>query len=370
MKIIVAIDSFKGCLTSVEANAAAIKGVLLKHPEAQVVQITVSDGGEGWIAAFHSAIDGELVETDVLDPLMRPIRACYLKKGELAVIEIAKASGLTLLKPEERNPMLASSYGTGMLIADAIKKGCTRFIIGLGGSATSDAGIGMLQALSDYLNNRKQPCAHLSGQVDTHRNLAEQLKDGLERLQTLRVSIASDVANPLCGPMGAAHVFGPQKGATPSMVDELDQRAFAFAQQSSHLYGYDCSNKHGAGAAGGLGYAFMQFLHADYRLGIDLLLDTIDFEKHLRNTDLVITGEGSADAQTLMGKLPSGIMQRAKRNGVPTILIAGRIKDKEVLLEAGFAQVSCINPTDLPLVEAMKKEVAERNIEQTVRLLV
>ena len=165
-------------------------------------------------------------------------------------------------------------------------------------------------------------------------------------------------------------MFGPQKGATPSMVEKLDQLAFDFAQQSAHSCGYDCSNKRGAGAAGGLGYAFMQFLHADCRLGIDLLLNTIDFDKQLRNTDMVITGEGSADAQTLMGKLPAGIMQRAKQYGVPTALIAGRIKDKEALLEAGFAQVSCINPSNLPLVEAMKKEVAERNITQTVGLLV
>ena len=370
MKIIVAIDSFKECLTSVEANAAACRGVLQKHPEAQVVQIPVSDGGEGWIAAFYAAIGGELIETDVLDPLMRPISTCYLKKEELAVIEIAKASGLTLLMIEERNPMMASSYGTGMLIADAVKKGCTRFIIGLGGSATSDAGIGMLQALSDDLNKRKQPCSLLSEQVDIHDILAEKLKDDLERLKTLHFSIASDVANPLFGPMGAAHVFGPQKGATPSMVEKLDQLAFDFAQQSAHFCGYDCSNKRGAGAAGGLGYAFMQFLHADCRLGIDLLLDTIDFDKQLRKTDMVITGEGSADAQTLMGKLPAGIMQKAKQYGVPTALIAGRIKDKEALLEAGFAQVSCINPSNLPLVEAMKKEVAERNITQTVGLLV
>ena len=220
------------------------------------------------------------------------------------------------------------------------------------------------------LNKRKQPCSLLSEQVDIHDIIAEKLKDDLERLKTLHFSIASDVANPLFGPMGAAHVFGPQKGATPSMVEKLDQLAFDFAQQSAHFCGFDCSNKRGAGAAGGLGYAFMQFLHADCRLGIDLLLDTIDFDKQLGNTDMVITGEGSADAQTLMGKLPAGIMQRAKQYGVPTALIAGRIKDKEALLEAGFAQVSCINPSNLPLVEAMKKEVAEGDITQTVGLLV
>lgn len=374
MKYIVAIDSFKGCLTSVEANDAASKGVLLKHPDAEVVQVPVSDGGEGWIAAFHAAIGGELIEADVLDPLMRPVGACYLKKDELAVIEIAKASGLTLLKPEERNPLLASSYGTGMLIADAIRKGCKRFIIGLGGSAISDAGQGMLQALSEAFGNNNPPqslCDNSHCQEQQFReNSAFSFFWEQGVFQDLHISVATDVANPLCGPMGAAHVFGPQKGATPAMVEELDQRAFDFAQQSALLFGYDCSNKPGAGAAGGLGYAFMQYLHADCRLGIDLLLDTIDFDQILENTDLVITGEGSADAQTLMGKLPSGIMLRARKHGVSTVLIAGKIKDEEALLDAGFAQVMCINPVDLSLVEAMKKDVAERNIEQTVGLLV
>lgn len=374
MKYIVAIDSFKGCLTSVEANDAASKGVLLKHPDAEVVQVPVSDGGEGWIAAFHAAIGGELIEADVLDPLMRPVGACYLKKDELAVIEIAKASGLTLLKPEERNPLLASSYGTGMLIADAIRKGCKRFIIGLGGSAISDAGQGMLQALSEAFGNNNPPqslCDNSHCQEQQFReNSAFSFFWEQGVFQDLHISVATDVANPLCGPMGAAHVFGPQKGATPAMVEELDQRAFDFAQQSALLFGYDCSNKPGAGAAGGLGYAFMQYLHADCRLGIDLLLDTIDFDQILENTDLVITGEGSADAQTLMGKLPSGIMLRARKHGVSAVLIAGKIKDEEALLDAGFAQVMCINPVDLSLVEAMKKDVAERNIEQTVGLLV
>lgn len=374
MKYIVAIDSFKGCLTSVEANDAASKGVLLKHPDAEVVQVPVSDGGEGWIAAFHAAIGGELIEADVLDPLMRPVGACYLKKDELAVIEIAKASGLTLLKPEERNPLLASSYGTGMLIADAIRKGCKRFIIGLGGSAISDVGQGMLQALSEAFGNNIPPqslCDNSHCQEQQFReNSAFSFFWEQGVFQDLHISVATDVANPLCGPMGAAHVFGPQKGATPAMVEELDQRAFDFAQQSAQHMGYDCSNKPGAGAAGGLGYAFMQYLHADCRLGIDLLLDTIDFDQILENTDLVITGEGSADAQTLMGKLPSGIMLRARKHGVSTVLIAGKIKDEEALLDAGFAQVMCINPVDLSLVEAMKKDVAERNIEQTVGLLV
>ena len=343
MKIIVALDSFKGCLTSVEANAAACKGVLQKCPDAEVVQVPVSDGGEGWIEAFYAAIGGTIVEANVHDPLMRPIKACYLKKDKLAVIEMAKASGLTLLKPEERNPMVASTFGTGELIIDAIRKVCKRFIVGLGGSATSDAGMGMLQVLLPHID------------IDML---------GLEFI------IATDVTNPLYGPFGAAHVFGPQKGATSEMVVMLDERAKRFAKQSAELMGYDSSENPGAGAAGGIGYAFMQYLHAETRSGIDLLLDEIDFDILLEGADLVITGEGSSDEQTLMGKLPYGIMQRAKEQGVATALIAGKIEYEEVLMDAGFSQVLCINPPDMPLSVAMQKEVAKRNISNTVGFLV
>ena len=345
MKIIVAIDSFKECLTSVEANAAACRGVLQKHPEAQVVQIPVSDGGEGWIAAFYAVIGGELIETDVLDPLMRPIRTCYLKKEELAVIEIAKASGLTLLKIEERNPMMASSYGTGMLIADAVKKGCTRFIIGLGGSATCDAGRGMLQALIDNFSKNRE-------------------WEKMDELKRIRFTIASDVRNPLCGEHGAARVFAPQKGATQEMVELLEARAKQFADASARRFGFDRSEEAGAGAAGGLGYALMQYLDADCQSGIDLLLETMDFEKLACDADCVVTGEGSADRQTLMGKLPMGVLRHA---GKATLcLIAGQVNDRQELLQAGFAHVECINPPEISLEEAMRPDVAKQNIRRTV----
>ncbi len=358
MKIIVAIDSFKGCLTSVEANAAACQGLMMYHPDAEVLQVPVSDGGEGWTEAFHAAIGGELVEADVFDPLMRPIKAVYLKNDRLAVIEMAKACGLTLLKPHERNPLLATSYGTGQLIVDAVKQGCQHFIIGLGGSATSDAGKGMLEALSDAFSVPSTPGHFVAG--DLWKS---------DVFQNLQFSIATDVNNPLCGPLGAAHVFGPQKGATLEMVEKLDERAKAFAQQSAQLFGFDYADEPGAGAAGGLGYAFMQYLHANRRLGIDLLLDTIHFDDLIKNAHCVITGEGASDAQTLMGKLPYGIMQRARQQNIPTALIAGKISDKEALLDAGFSQVACINPEGLPLAEAMQKEVAKRNIAHTMKFL-
>ena len=341
-KVIVAIDSFKGCLTSAEANQAASEGILDKMPDAKVVQVPVSDGGEGFLEAFQAAMGGEIVEVNVKDPLMRPIVAQYLVQGDTAVIEIAKASGLTLLSPEERNPMVATSYGTGQLVVDAVQRGCKHIIIGLGGSATSDCGIGMLEAIDN---------AKLTIDND------------------VRFTIATDVTNPLCGEQGAAFVFAPQKGATHDDVLALDARAKRFAEASAKHLGRDCQNMPGAGAAGGLGYAFLQYMNADCRSGIDLLLDTIHFDDLLQDADLVITGEGSADRQTLMGKLPFGILQRAQRHHVPVMLIAGRIADEQLLLDAGFSRVACINPPDLPLEIALQPATAKENISRMVRRL-
>ena len=348
-KIIVVIDSFKGCLTSTEANQAASEGILSKMPEAKVVQVPVSDGGEGWLEAFYAAMGGSIVEVNVKDPLMRPIVTQYLIQGDTAVIEIAKASGLTLLKPEERNPMAATSYGTGQLVVDAIRRGCKHIIVGLGGSATSDCGIGMLRAIIDAFAK--------------HGNW-----DDVCELDNVRFTIATDVTNPLCGENGAAHIFGPQKGATPEMVEALDARAKRFAEASAKHMGRDCQSMPGAGAAGGLGYAFLQYMNAECRSGIDLLLDTIHFDDLLQDANLVITGEGSADRQTLMGKLPFGILQRARKQNVPVMLIAGRIADEQLLLDAGFSHVACINPPGIPLEIAMQPDTAKENIRKTVRI--
>ena len=346
MKIVVAIDSFKGCLTSKEANQAVAEGIRINCPNTEVLQVPVSDGGEGFMEAFHTAIGGDLVELMVRDPLMRPISAQYLLNGQLAVIEIAQASGLTLLTREERNPMVATSYGTGQLVADAVRRGAEHIIVGLGGSATSDAGIGMLRALID--------------------NFAKHGEwDDIEELKHIRFTIASDVKNPLCGVNGAAHVFAPQKGASPEMVLQLDERARKFADVSAKHFGYDRSEQEGAGAAGGLGYALLQYMNADCKPGIELLLDTIRFREIVKDANLVITGEGSADRQTLMGKLPMGILKQSDH--VPVCLIAGRISDKQELLDAGFTYVKCINPEGISLEEAMRKKVASQNIIDTVR---
>ena len=345
MKIILAVDSFKGCLSSQEANNAAAEGVYSVCPDAKVVQIPVSDGGEGFLEAFHAAVGGEMIEVKVKDPLMRPVTAEFLLKGDTAVIEMAQASGLNLLKEEERNPLSATSYGTGELVAHAIRKGVKHIIIGLGGSATSDAGIGMLSALVDAFANHG-----VWNDIDVFKDVT--------------FTVASDVKNPLYGENGAACVFAPQKGATPEMVLRLDERARRFADISARHFGYDYSMREGAGAAGGVGYAFLQYLKAECKPGVQLLLDTIGFDEIVKDADLVITGEGSADSQTLMGKLPIGILEHSP--GIPVFLIAGRVGDIRQLHKAGFAKVECINPENMEMEEAIRKDVALRNIRQTI----
>lgn len=439
--ILVALDSFKGCLSSAAAGAAVKEGLLNVCGSAAVRVLPVSDGGEGWLEAWQTMLEArgtrtavERVELTVCGPMHRPVRAAYLKQGALAVIEVARACGLTLVPPAERNPLSATTWGVGQLLADAIHRGCRRFIIGLGGSATSDAGQGMLAALGLLPESSDNSFLSGDGGAPKHafdvglRYLQEEqtvlhqreVADTLHAcpvlssadIASLSFTIATDVTNPLCGPQGAAAVFGPQKGASEVMAQELDRRAAAFARGSAECMGCDCSCLPGAGAAGGLGYAFMQYLHADCVPGADFLLNAAGAAFHspdyscnpspscasfahgtdefllneaddshfdetdvslfddaddtlLNGIDLVFTGEGSADRQTLMGKFPMRLLQRARRHDIPCILLAGRVADYEALLEAGFLEVLCINPPDLPLSEALRPEVASLNLRHT-----
>lgn len=350
-KYVLAIDSFKGCMTSAEAETAVAEAIGKAAGDSETVCIPVSDGGEGMLEAFTTALGGHTVSTAVHDPLMRRIEAAYgITADGTAVIETAKACGLTLMSGEELNPMRADTYGVGELVAAAVMRGCRRFIIGLGGSGTSDAGIGMMRALTDRLAPR-------GGTID----------DALSGvLGQCRFTLACDVDNPLYGDKGAAAVFGPQKGATSDVIARLDRRAMRFARMSAVHCGHDCSCAAGAGAAGGLGYAFMQFLGADRRNGADLMLDISGFDKTLEGACCVITGEGHADRQTLMGKLPLHVMRRAADIGVPTWLLAGRADDADSLIRAGFARVTAITPEGADIAEAMKKDVAIRNIMAAV----
>lgn len=344
MHIILAIDSFKGCLTSEEVEAIFAQSLTARG--ATVRSLPMSDGGEGMLEAFISALHGQIITAEVHDPLMRPLLASYgIAPDGTAVIETAKACGLTLMTPEERNPLIATTYGVGELIAHALRRGCKRFIIGLGGSGTSDAGKGMLQALTDSFA--------------PHGTIHDVLSHETARCQ---FTLASDVRNPLCGKEGAAFIFAPQKGATPQMVEELDRRARQFADCSARLMGKDASTQPGAGAAGGLGYAFMQYFNATAQSGADLLLDLTAFDEQLEQANLVITGEGHADRQTLMGKLPERILQRARKHHVPVWLVAGQTDDAEELIAAGFSRVDKLTPEGMNLQEAIKPETTRQNI--------
>ena len=350
-KYVIAIDSFKGCLRSKEAGEAVAEAIKQAEKDAETAVFNVTDGGEGMLRAFTEALGGNIERAYVHDQLMRRVWAEYgVAPDGTAIIETAQACGLTLIKEEERNPMRATTYGVGELVAAAVSRGCRKFIIGLGGSGTSDAGIGMLRALTDRLAPR-------GGTVDDALGGA---------LGQCSFTLACDVDNPLCGADGAAMVFARQKGATPEMLPMLENRALRFARASAQHFGFDRSTLPGAGAAGGLGYAFMQYLDAKMRPGADLLLDLCGFDGALSGAACVITGEGHADRQTLMGKLPVRVMQRAKAKGVPAWLLAGSVDNRDELLKAGFAQVESITPDGMTLAEAMKKDVALANLRSAV----
>ncbi len=339
MKIVIAIDSFKGSLTSAQANEAVETAIANVCPEADITTIPVSDGGEGWIDAFVDAKGGKISFVHAHDPLMRKRTARFLKYGDKAIIESAEVIGLNRIDESERNPLKTSSYGLGEIMANAVLQGCTELLVGVGGTATCDCGIGMLRAIDQIMNG-----------------INEEQRESLP--QNVRITVANDVTNPLYGSNGAAEVFAPQKGADRHMVKILDRRARLFAAHNARLMGYDCSMNLGAGAAGGIGYACMQFLDAKMKPGADILLNECQFHQIINDADIVITGEGRADAQTLMGKLPYRILQQAKAQNIPVMLFAGQVEDKNGLLDAGFEEVVNINQDDTPLHVAMKPDYA------------
>lgn len=372
MKIILAIDSLKGCLTSRQAEEAAREGILRVLPECEVCCLPVSDGGEGMVEMLAAAGMLQRVSATVHGPLMEELRADYgvSPDGQVAFIEMAAACGLPLVSLEKRNPMLTTTRGLGELMADAVvRRGCRRLFIGLGGSATNDAGAGMLQALGYRLLDRNGRELEPGG--GALARLAEVDDSELSSLwKECTVTAACDVRNPLCGPQGAACVFAPQKGADARMVELLDDGLRRFADVTRRVTGRDVSLLPGAGAAGGVGGALAAYLGATLAPGIRLLLQVLDFDKHLAGADLVITGEGHADRQSLMGKVPAGILEAAARRQVPVALIAGRVSDEEMLRRAGFQEVRCINRPGVPPEQAMKPAYAFRRIAETVAALV
>lgn len=370
MKIILAIDSFKGCMTSAEVEHVVSSAISKQHRQCDVVEIPVSDGGEGMLDAFCSAIGGHSQIVKVHDPVMRviPSRYCISEDGQTAIIEMAQASGLTLLSQDEYNPMLTTSFGTGELILHALSQGAKRFVIGLGGSATCDAGTGMLQALGvKFMDCNGQMIQDHGGRIlqRIHSVDMSEFIFTQEGGNASEFIVASDVTNPLFGPDGSAYVFAPQKGADAQMVELLDNGLRVFSGIVKACMNIDL-NVPSAGSAGGMGAALTGFLNAHVRSGISLLLDMINFDRQLSDAGLVITGEGSADRQTLMGKLPYGILCAAKRKGVPVILLAGKVDNCQLLHDAGFTEIIQVTPQEMPLSQAIQKSQASVNIDAAI----
>ena len=367
MKIVIASDSFKGSLTSVEVAQAATRGIKAVYPDCDVVAVNVADGGEGTVEAIVDALGGEIVHTTVSDPLGRPIQARYGIAGKKAIIEMAAASGLPLLSYEERNPWITSTYGTGEMIMDAIQRGCSQFLIGIGGSATNDAGTGMLQALGFkfYDFNGKEIIDCRGGRLQDIADLDDTFVP--KAVREAQFIVACDVDTPYCGPEGAAPVFAPQKGADAEMVAKLDAGMTSFAHVIENKYGINIVPVTGAGAAGGMGGGFRAFLNASLQRGIDMVLDAIDFDYTIQGADLIITGEGKIDFQTAKGKTAAGVLARAKKQNIPVIAIGGCVEICESVKQMGFAGIYPITEEKLPLKIAMQAEVAAMNVEKTVK---
>ena len=367
MKIVIASDSFKGSLTSIEVAQAATRGIKAVYPNCEVVAVIVADGGEGTVEAIVDALGGEIICTSVSDPLGRPIQANYGIAADKAIIEMAAASGLPLLQPEERNPWLTSTHGTGEMIMDAIQRGCSQFLIGIGGSATNDAGTGMLQALGFkfYDFNEKEITDCRGGRLLDIVDLDDSCVP--EAVRKAEFVVACDVDTPFCGPEGAAPVFAPQKGADAEMVKKLDAGMASFAKVIERKYKMNIIPVAGAGAAGGMGGAFRAFLDAKLQRGIEMVLDSIDFNAIIQDADLIITGEGKIDFQTAKGKTAAGVLARAKQQGIPVVAIGGSVEMCDSVQQMGFAGVYPILGEKVPLEVAMQPDFAATNVENTIR---
>ena len=365
-RIIAAFDSFKGSLTSREAGEAFRRGFMAERPDAEVEVLSIADGGEGMAEAISEGVGGEMASKVVSDPLGRKIEARYalINGGATAVIAMSSASGLTLLKPEERNPLIASTFGTGELIVDALERGCREIIMGLGGSATNDCGVGMLRALGYrfYDAAGEELCDTIS---ILERVESSSTTERHPLLMGVKFTAAVDVDNPLYGAQGAAHIFAPQKGASPEMVERLDRALRHYAE----VVDADAAEVAGAGAAGGMGYALHTMFGARMRPGIEIVLALLDFERRAQGASLVVTGEGSIDAQTLHGKAPAGVLAAAQCLGIPVVALGGRVEDIAELLAGGFHDIQTITPIGQPTEVAMQRETAIANMERAAREL-
>lgn len=359
MRIVIASDSYKGCLTSLEVANAIREGILEAFPECETTCVAVADGGEGTVEAIVENMRGKYVDVKVSGPLGNPVTARYGIVRNTAVMEMAQASGLALVPREQLNPMKASTVGTGQMIMHAIDNGCREFLIGIGGSATNDGGIGMLSALGyRFLDSKGMELSPIGGNMIHICDI--DASDVSSLIKECKFTVACDVDTPFYGKSGAAYVFAPQKGATPEQVELLDKGLENLSNVIKRVTGKDISEMPGSGAAGGLGGAFSAFLNANLRPGIEMVLDSIDFDNIVKDADIVITGEGQIDSQTLRGKAPSGIYKYARRHNAKVFAFGGNVTPEAY--DIGFEKVVRVSPESLPLSEAIKPEVARENL--------
>lgn len=371
LTFVLAPDSFKESMSAAQASQAMQRGIQNVIPDAHIIHVPMADGGEGTVDALISSLKGQSIACDVTGPLSEQRIQTYwgmVDAGQTAVIEMAKANGIHLLAAEKRNPMLTTTYGTGEMIKRALDLGVKKIIVGLGGSVTNDAGAGMAQALGvRFLNHAGESIQVRGGNLDLVKSMDLSGLDS--RLADTEIIIASDVNNPLCGPHGASIIFGPQKGATPEMVKQLDQNLGHFADVVAGQIGRDHRHVAGAGAAGGLGFGLMAFTAASIQSGVELMIEQVQLSEKIAQADYVLTGEGKIDFQTKFGKTPFGVAQVAKHFNKPVIAFAGLVGEGiEDLFESGFSQIIAINPPDCPLEEALKN--AEMNLEKAVAEIV
>ena len=373
MKIVVAPDSFKGSVTALEAANAIEKGLRRVFPDAVIEKIPMADGGEGTVQSLVDATGGHIQTQRVLAPLGNEVNAKFgiLADGETAVIEMASASGLTLVPPDKRNPLLTTTYGTGQLIRAALEAGCRRLIIGIGGSATNDGGAGMAEALGiKFLNADGNPIERDGGGLGKLTSIdITGLHPAIAETETV---VACDVNNPLTGPEGASHVYGPQKGATPEIVKTLDSHLVHFDKVLMRTFGQSFNDIPGAGAAGGLGAGLMAFLNAELKLGVDIMIDTVGLKERMKGASLVFTGEGQLDFQTAFGKTPVGVAKVAKAENIPVIAIAGGIGEgADAVYDAGIDAMLGIVQAPMSLEDAVEDamQLIADTAEQAARLV-
>jgi glycerate 2-kinase len=371
MKVVIAIDSFKGCCTTLEAANAVERGIRYYRDDIKTKILPIADGGEGTVETLVKSLNGKYIEVDVLNPLGKKMKSRYgILPGEIAVIEMASASGLTLISEEEYNPLITTTFGTGQLIQDAMDKGCTTIFIGLGGSATNDGGVGMAQALGvSFKNKLNQEIGFGGGELKAIESIDVSKLD--PRVENTEIVILSDVTNPLCGKNGAANVYGPQKGATPSMIQILDDNLKYFGSVINEQLSIDVMNLSGGGAAGGLGAGLVAFCQAKIHSGVEKIIEFIGLEEHLQDADLLITGEGRIDSQTINGKVALGVARKAKKYGVPVIAIVGSIGEgAEIVYNHGIDAIVDIVSEPMTLENALENGISllEKTSERTMRI--